>query len=202
MSTERAKPGEDETFIGATVLAALTDAVAVLVVWVGVVHVVADRCGAGRDPEKVDASQVRQVTISKVVHVAILDDVVVGLGRRVRPSPADGDAHVVEIGDLAAEDGGVRDLLDQKPVALVVHGRALHKCRVHERVVIAAVGYVLQRLPGADSDPTGARVTHKRGVDRVVRRGVLDPHAVCGTAARAISSTNKKRWERQRRWKT
>ena len=100
--------------------AALTDAVAVLVVWVGVVHVIANRCGAGRDAEKVDPSQVRQVTVPQVVDVAILDDIVVSLGRRVRPSPAHGDADVVEIGDLAAEDGGVRDLLDQQPVALVV----------------------------------------------------------------------------------
>ena len=67
---------------------------------------------AGRYAERVDPAHVAELAGTDVVHVVVLDAVAVGLGRGVAPTPAAGDARVVQVADLVMRDDVVAALAD------------------------------------------------------------------------------------------
>jgi hypothetical protein len=103
--------------------------VPILVVRIAIVNMIAIRARARRDAEKVNASQVRKIPISKVMGVAVLYNIVVRLGAPIQilPGPAHADPNMIVVGNFTVLDGCVAHFLKKHAVSLVIYRRPLHK---------------------------------------------------------------------------
>ena len=141
----------------------------------------------GREPERVDRPHVRQQPLADVVDAVELDAVVAADARRIAPDPADGDAGVVEVGDLVVRDG----------VAEAVHHQHAHAAVEQAAEVVEAIvgddrlagaqrlgvdGPVDLDPPRADpgqlvphqADPAAAVAQVDRVAGEVLQRAILD----------------------------
>ena len=162
-------------------------AAAIAVVGIDVVdHVVADG-GAGRNAQGIDAAHVAQHAPTEVMDVVELDLVVVCGAGVIAPAPADGNARIVEIGDVV-----VRDLVVGAVADPHAHRAAIEAAAGADDVVVddAMPGGVRgrkgcrcpslarcgrRRRPGRESDNAGRGNSRSRGGTkrRSRRRGPL-----------------------------
>ena len=136
-----------------------------------------------RRAERVDTSHVTEHGPADVVHVVVGERVPLGQAVGITPAPADGQARVIQIGDVVVRDGVVTAVADPDTDGAGEEVPAAADDVVVHSDVVGPLRGVVPHARFADADAPGTEIVDVASLQGAVLTALAEPHAVAPDVA-------------------